>query len=201
MPQNNTGDGFLSNAAFMGWSQQSAMKINHSLRTGGSPLSHSGTFFWCKVQTYAADSSQAGSGPWVLPSNPLPFLSWKSCLLPLSRALGHLLCLMEHCHCACTRLLELGAIMSTMAMQCVPSKKKRKLYHMQNKVPMKKSTNRGKFNHMAPKYQADQMLWQSYLGFGFQYYCSIEKRTSFQWSQFSTKVSTLPCKEYTFWKG
>lgn len=32
-----------------------------------------------------------------------------------------------------------------------------------------KFTKSGKFNHMAPKYQADQMLWQSYLSFSFQY--------------------------------
>lgn len=70
---------FLVTAAFMGLSQQSAMKINHNVRTGGSPLSHSGRFFHCEDQTYLVDRSQAGFGPWILPSNPLPFFLEKAC--------------------------------------------------------------------------------------------------------------------------
>lgn len=110
-------------AVFMGRSQQLATKINHSARTGGSPLSHSGRFIHCEDQTYPADSSQAGLGPWVPPSNPLPFFLEKASY-SLSPMLWDISCT---CHCACAGLLELGAIMSTMAIQCIPSKRNKKV--------------------------------------------------------------------------
>lgn len=69
-----------------------------------------------------------------------------------------------------------------------------KLYRMQNKSPSEKCTKWGKFNCMAPKYQAAQMLWQSYLFFSFQYFLFNRRGSSFQQPHLSTKIYPLSCK-------